>query len=171
MLIIPPHPGSAALTISLLRMYPTRAYIFTRRDRYSHLRLLLHHLHPILQRQQARYQVFVIEQAGGDDFNRAALMNVGFAEASKRRPDLDCFVFHDVDLVPEDDRNLYECPAEGPKHLAVAVNKWKYRLLYARYFGGVTALSKDQFVDVNGFSNSFYGWGGEDDDLHHRQVS
>lgn len=65
-------------------------------------------------------------------------------------------------------RNLYECPADTPKHLAVAVNKWKYRLLYERYFGGVTALSKKQFRAVDGFANSFYGWGGEDDDLHHR---
>ncbi len=65
-------------------------------------------------------------------------------------------------------RNLYECPADNPKHLAVAVNKWKYRLLYERYFGGVTALSKKQFREVDGFANSFYGWGGEDDDLHHR---
>ena len=65
-------------------------------------------------------------------------------------------------------RNLYTCPKKGPKHLAVAVNKWKYRLIYKNYFGGVTALSKEQFEDINGFSNSFYGWGGEDDDLFHR---
>ncbi len=32
----------------------------------------------------------------------------------------------------------------------------------------MTALSKEQFEDVNGFSNKFYGWGGEDDDLYHR---
>ena len=25
-----------------------------------------------------------------------------------------------------------------------------------------------QFRKINGFANSFYGWGGEDDDLHHR---
>ena len=30
-------------------------------------------------------------------------MNVGFKEAD-RRGHFDCFVFHDVDLVPEDDR-------------------------------------------------------------------
>lgn len=54
--------------------------------------------------------------------------------------------------------------------MAVAVNKWKYRLSYGTYFGGVTALSKDQFVKANGFANSFYGWGGEDDDLYHRVV-
>jgi beta-1,4-galactosyltransferase 1 len=30
-------------------------------------------------------------------------MNIGFVEALKMY-DFDCFVFHDVDLVPEDDR-------------------------------------------------------------------
>ncbi len=60
-------------------------------------------MHPILQRQLLDYQVFVIEQSVGQEFNRAALMNVGYAEASKRGA-FDCFVFHDVDLVPEDDR-------------------------------------------------------------------
>ena len=25
-----------------------------------------------------------------------------------------------------------------------------------------------QFKKINGFANSFYGWGGEDDDLYHR---
>ena len=46
----------------------------------------------------------MVEQSSdGEAFNRAALMNVGYIEASK----LDhyfCFVFHDVDLLPEDDR-------------------------------------------------------------------
>ena len=65
-------------------------------------------------------------------------------------------------------RNIYECPANGPKHMSVAVNKWKYRLQYKNYFGGVTTVSRDQFKKINGFANMFYGWGGEDDDLNHR---
>lgn len=52
--------------------------------------------------------------------------------------------------------------------MSVAVNKWKYRLQYLNYFGGVTAVSRDQFKTINGFANQFYGWGGEDDDLNHR---
>jgi hypothetical protein len=33
-------------------------------------------------------------------------MNVGFVEANKLY-NWQCFVFHDVDLLPEDDRNVY----------------------------------------------------------------
>ena len=38
-------------------------------------------------------------------------------------------VFHDVDLLPEDDRNLYSCP-DQPRHMSVAVDKFQYKLPY-----------------------------------------
>ncbi|CAB4061399.1 Beta-1,4-galactosyltransferase 4 [Lepeophtheirus salmonis] len=103
-------------------------------------------------------------------FNRGALMNVGYQEAqSSSTLDFNCFIFQDVDLIPENDHNLYTC-AKGNqvKHMAVAVSKWKYKLIYNNYFGGVTALSKEQFTKINGFANGFYGWGGEDDDFYRR---
>ena len=54
--------------------------------------------------QQLDYRIFVVEQSSdGEDFNRASLMNVGFLEAKKMN-DFFCFIFHDVDLLPEDDR-------------------------------------------------------------------
>ena len=52
-------------------------------------------------------------------------MNIGYAEALKQY-DYDCFVFHDVDLIPEDDRNLYTCPRQ-PRHMSVAINTMNYR--------------------------------------------
>lgn len=55
-------------------------------------------------------------------------MNVGFLEASKQYP-YDCFIFHDVDLIPEDDRNLYTCP-EQPRHMSVAIDKFRYRYFF-----------------------------------------
>lgn len=42
------------------------------------------------------------------------------------------------------------------------------RLPYKNIFGGATAFTARQFVKVNGFSNRFYGWGGEDDDMSGR---
>jgi predicted glycosyltransferase involved in capsule biosynthesis len=42
------------------------------------------------------------------------------------------------------------------------------RLFYMGYFGGVSAVSKDQYKRINGASNVFWGWGGEDDDFYKR---
>ena len=48
--------------------------------------------------------------------------------------DADCFIFHDIDLVPESPDCFY----------------------------------KKQFYDINGYSNRFWAWGAEDDDLSNR---
>ncbi|RWS29262.1 uncharacterized protein B4U80_05148 [Leptotrombidium deliense] len=123
------------------------AIIIPYRDRKEHLFVLLNQLHPILQRQQLDYKIFVVEQCwtfmltsfypyykimrilklhffGNDTFNKGVLMNAGVKEALKEY-DFHCFVFHDVDLIPEDDRNLYTCPAV-PRHMSVAVDKFNY---------------------------------------------
>ena len=106
----------------------------------------------------------MVLQADRERFNRGKLINVGFSEALKDFA-WDCFIFHDVDLLPEDDRNLYTCPATNPRHMSVAVSKWNYKLPYPNLFGGVVAINTKQFRMLNGFSNEFWGWGGEDDDM------
>ncbi|KAK1169497.1 beta-1,4-galactosyltransferase 4-like [Acipenser oxyrinchus oxyrinchus] len=142
------------------------AILIPHRSREKHLLYLLHHLHPFLQRQQLHYAIYIIHQAGNVKFNRAKLLNVGYLEALKDYK-WDCFIFHDVDLVPENDLNLYVCNSQ-PKHLVVGRNATGYRLRYKGYFGGVTAMTREQFSKVNGFSNTYWGWGGEDDDLRIR---
>ena len=68
---------------------------------------------------------FSFLQTGDGPFNRATLFNIGFKEALKF-DDFKCFVFHDVDLMPENDRNEYSCPS-SPRHMSVAVDKFNYR--------------------------------------------
>lgn len=46
-----------------------------------------------------------------------------------------------------------------------------HRLPYSGYFGGVSGLSKTQFLKINGFPNEYWGWGGEDDDIFNRWAS
>ncbi|XP_062388843.1 beta-1,4-galactosyltransferase 1-like [Sardina pilchardus] len=142
------------------------AIIIPFRDRESHLRYWLYYLHPILQRQLLDYRIYVINQYGETTFNRAKLMNVGYAEARKQY-DYECFVFSDVDVIPMDDRNFYRCYSQ-PRHISVALDKFGFRLIYTGIFGGVTALSKKQFNTINGFPNKYWGWGGEDDDISYR---
>ncbi|XP_013073727.1 beta-1,4-N-acetylgalactosaminyltransferase bre-4-like [Biomphalaria glabrata] len=142
------------------------AIIIPYRNRPEHLKILLKNLHPILGRQQLDYGIYVIDQALPGKFNRAMLMNIGYAEAMKRY-DYQCAIFHDVDLIPENDRNIYSCP-EQPRHLSAAIDKFNYRLPYDGIYGGVSAINKEHFEKINGFSNMFFGWGGEDDDMASR---
>ncbi|KAF6302691.1 beta-1,4-galactosyltransferase 6 [Rhinolophus ferrumequinum] len=105
-------------------------------------------------------------KTGTQPFNRAMLFNVGFQEAMKDSV-WDCVIFHDVDHLPENDRNYYGC-GEMPRHFAAKLDKYMYILPYKEFFGGVSGLTVEQFRKINGFPNAFWGWGGEDDDLWNR---
>ncbi|KAH3876650.1 hypothetical protein DPMN_000498 [Dreissena polymorpha] len=109
------------------------------------------------------YSIFDIIKDPSGAFNRAKLFNVGYNESSKYG-DFDCFIFHDVDLIPENDTNLYQCE-DQPKHMSPAMSSFNYRIPYSSFVGGVLAMNKTVFQLVNGFSNLYLGWGGEDDDM------
>lgn len=47
------------------------------------------------------------------------------------------------------------------RHMSHAVSTLNYRLPYETIFGGVSALTTEQMKKVNGFSNLYFGWGGE----------
>lgn len=142
------------------------AVVVPYRDRLLHLLAFLSHIHPMLQRQELNYRIFVVEQTGNQTFNKARLMNAGFIEAMKL-DDFDCFIFHDVDLIPEDDRNIYSCPSQ-PRHLSVAIDEMNYKLAYKELVGGVLNMRTNHFMMVNGYSNLYWGWGAEDDDMAYR---
>ncbi|UJR16731.1 hypothetical protein I4U23_003631 [Adineta vaga] len=144
------------------------ALIVCYRNRKIHLKLFLNNIHSFLQKQQLDYTIFVVNQHGQEQFNRAALFNIGFLEARKLYA-FDCFIFHDVDLLPEDLRNSYKC-GKQPKHMSVAVDTFNYTLLYPTLFGGVTAFSLSDFMNVNGYATIYWGWGGEDDDMYRRII-
>lgn len=91
------------------------AIIICYRNREQHLKMFVDNIHPFLQKQQLDYTIFIVNQHGHDQFNRAALFNVGYLEAMKLYS-YDCFIFHDVDLLPEDLRNVYRC-GDKPRHM------------------------------------------------------
>jgi beta-1,4-galactosyltransferase 1 len=143
------------------------AIIVPYRDRESHLRMFLGYFHPMLQRQQLDYTIYVAEQSKPEIFNKAMLMNSGFKLVRQLDPNIDCVIFHDVDMFPLDDRNFFTC-SPTPRHVAAYVDKWGYRTFYDKMFGGSVAFRPHHFELVNGYSNAFYGWGGEDDDMYRR---
>lgn len=97
------------------------AIIVCYRQREAHLKIFLNHMHPFLQQQQLDYIIFVVNQHQPEQFNRGALFNVGFIEALKVYR-FNCFIFHDVDLLPEDLRNIYKC-VDQPRHMYVTKNE------------------------------------------------
>ncbi|KAH8369727.1 hypothetical protein KR093_000695 [Drosophila rubida] len=159
------RPGGAYQPTDCIAQHHV-AIIVPFRDRYAHLSVFLRNIHPFLMKQRIAYRIFIIEQTNGKPFNRAAMMNIGYLEALKLYQ-WDCFIFHDVDLIPLDDRNLYNCPRQ-PRHMSVAIDSLNFKLPYRSIFGGVSAMTRQHFQAVNGFSNSFFGWGGEDDDMSNR---
>lgn len=52
-------------------------------------------------------------------------MNVGFKEALKE-DQYDCFVFHDVDMIPENNKNLYLCD-DHARHMSSAIDEMRYQ--------------------------------------------
>ncbi|XP_055324121.1 beta-1,4-N-acetylgalactosaminyltransferase bre-4-like isoform X2 [Sitodiplosis mosellana] len=144
------------------------AIVVPKRGRDQMLPILLKNLHPMLMKQQIEYGIYVVEQPTDQDFNRGALFNIAFKEALKMK-EWDCFIFHDIDLIPFDDRNLYNCPSnEGPRYMPIGINIWDFIPRDGNQCGGIIAFTTEQYQTINGFSNLFWNWGGEDDDLCER---
>jgi len=136
------------------------------RNRQAQLDTFLHYFHRFLMRQEIDYRIIIVEQNRENLFNRGKLFNIGFREMEQRYP-AHCYVFHDVDLIATNLNNVYAC-SNQPRHMSSALDAYQFQVPYARNFGGVVALTRHQFQRVNGYSNSFYGWGGEDDEFYFR---
>ena len=146
-------------------MKPKLAIIVPYRDREEHLEQFVPHMDKFLSDRDIPYKIFVVEQGNDRAFNRGWLINVGYSIAKEQG--FDYFCFHDIDMLPEDNTCDYSW-VDKPTHLASRLSKFKYRLVYPEYMGGVTLINREHFEWINGFSNKYWGWGFEDDDLLYR---
>ena len=133
------------------------------RDRPEHLNEFLIHIKTHLELQGLNYEIIIVNQDNAKQFNRGMLLNVGFIEAKNLK--CDYVVFHDVDMIPLEVDYSY---SNVPLHLAtdfVLKEGEKKRESFDQYFGGVTMFTVDDFIRIDGYSNKYWGWGYEDDDL------
>lgn len=144
------------------------AIIVVYRAREKQLHSFLVYMHNYLRKQRIHYRIFIIEQNDAKPFNRAMLFNIGFEYATKA--DFPCVVLHDVDLMPMRLGHLYAC-SERPRHMCASLDEFRFNLPYLGLFGGAVAMESNTFRRINGYSNFFQGWGGEDDDLYGRIVA
>ena len=133
------------------------------RNRPEHLNQFITHTKSYLDLSGIDYEIIVVNQDNAKQFNRGMLLNIGFVEAKKLK--CDYVVFHDVDMLPIDVDYTY---SEIPLHLAtdfILKEGEKKRESFDQYFGGVTMFTVDDFIKIDGYSNKYWGWGYEDDDL------
>ncbi|XP_028162016.1 beta-1,4-N-acetylgalactosaminyltransferase bre-4-like [Ostrinia furnacalis] len=141
------------------------AILVTYRNRQSQLDIFLPYMHNFLRKQNIHYKIFLIEQQDNKNFNKGLLYNIGARVAMSEK--FPCLVLHDVDTLPLDAANLYACLRQ-PRHLSASIDKFRFVLPYSWLVGGVLAVRADHYAQVNGFSNRYEKWGGEDDDFSMR---
>jgi hypothetical protein len=132
------------------------------RDRESHLEQFLPHMRETLNNQKQDWDILIVEQSPEKLFNRAKLLNVGFAYTEGV---YDYYCFHDVDMLPVESDYDY---CSNPTHLASRAEQFNWSLPYEGYFGGVTIFDRESFEKINGYANEYWGWGAEDDDVFMR---
>ncbi|KAF2347102.1 Galactosyltransferase N-terminal [Trinorchestia longiramus] len=128
---------------------------------------LVQFLHYFLQRQHKAYILVFATQENASAMNRASMINIAVLEITKRYP-VDCFIIHDIDTFPLNWRNDYSCKLGSVRQLLASRDTENFKPKYMNYMGGVTAISKKDFFLVNGMSNLYWSWGGEDDDMRIR---
>lgn len=135
------------------------------RNREDHLKIFVPHMIKYLDERKINFHFFIIEQEEGKSFNKGKLLNVGFLESYFFYR---YFLFHDVDMLPHDVDYSFE---EEPTHLATRASQFNYQMPYSYYFGGVIMFNRETYKKINGASNLYWGWGGEDDDVYERCLA
>jgi len=124
-------------------------------NRAKHLKAFVPHMVQFLSKQQKEglvsdFHVYIMEQSDdGRKFNRGKLLNIGFDMAKKSKRGHDVFIFHDVDLLPNDDLGPWY--AKFPKTPIHIARVWDRYSGNKKYFGGVVSFSSSDYKRINGF--------------------
>lgn len=141
------------------------------RNRQDHLDVFLQRMSQYLPRNfpNDKFSLYIIEQADNGPFSRGFLLNVGLSLLRKNIPQTHCVIFHDVDLIPKNDGVPYN-DCTFPIRLGNELQQFNYSIPYDKCVGGVFGMHLHDWVQINGMSNDYEGWGGEDDDFYERMA-
>ena len=135
------------------------------RNREAHLKEFVPRVGEYLDSKGIEYCMYFGHQTDDKLFNRGAMKNIAAEQAFK--DGCDYIVWHDIDMVPEEGCD-YSFPSKKPRHIATQISQMNYELKYEEYFGGAVLFTKEQVEKTNGYSNDYWDWGMEDDDLFWR---
>ena len=137
------------------------------RNRELHMNEFIPKIGKYLKNQGIDFQIYIVHQVDDKLFNRGATKNIGAKHAFE--DGCDYIVWHDIDMIPEEEGGCdYSYPEKAPRHIATQISQMNYELKYHEYFGGAVLFTKEQVEATNGYSNDYWDWGMEDDDLFWR---
>lgn len=126
--------------------------------RGEHLKQFIPHMMKFLAKCKhdgmvSEFHVYIVEQTNdGLKFNRGKLLNIGYDFARKSGRKHDVFIFHDVDLLPQDDLAAwYSKFPKTPIHIARVWGRYSGN---PKYIGGVVSFSTSDYKRINGVSVS-----------------
>lgn len=135
------------------------------RNREEHLKAFIPRVTEYLESRGIDFCMYFAHQCDDKLFNRGATKNIAAKHAFE--DGCDYIVWHDIDMLPESGAD-YSFPEKYPIHIATNISQMNYELKYFEYFGGAVVFSKEQVEKTNGYSNNYWDWGMEDDDLFWR---
>ena len=110
------------------------------------------------------FRIIVVEQTQNGHWNKGVLFNRGVRYAESIG--CDYLVMNDVDHIPVSDAISHAWP-EVPIHLCTSTDMKGFQF-YDAMVGGALLLRVEHYKQLNGFSNRYFGWGQEDDDMYER---
>lgn len=134
------------------------------RKREKHLKYFIDNTIPLLKKHLENPKIIIIEQDNDKPFNRGILLNIGFNE--NLNYDNAIYFTHDVDINPYEETIIkYYKIADLPINVINGILTSDCDTL-----GGIISFKKDIFLKLNGFPNTYWGWGVEDKVLQNRAV-
>ena len=120
-------------------------------------------------------EIIAVEQIESDmkPFNKGFLFNIGvnYIKTHNKYVNISWIILHDVDWFPKLPTSYYPLlPSIHFQHIMPISTKNSYGAYIGT--GGASAISLHAYTDcINGFSNQYFGWGAEDEDIFFRLAS
>jgi hypothetical protein len=169
-------PNEPIMDLATLPTVHYHAIVVPYRTREYHLQQFQQMMNPYIEhhynKSTSEFSLWIIEQDDTEPFNRGWLANVGISEIIRHTPEVECLTFHDVDLVPDVESNdvkgsVYYNNCSVPTQVGSELFRdgLNWTVGYKEYTGGIVNMHLKHWRAINGFSNDYISWGGEDDDL------
>ena len=153
------------IELAIGKKKPLLGIVVPYRNREDQLQVFSLYLKSFLELQDIPHLLYIIDQVDSNRFNRGMLLNVG---AFLMPSEVEYFCFHDVDNLPLEGVR-YDKPS-GFQQLSSQISRNNWHPGYPKSVGGVGLFTREAFQKINGYSNRYWGWGGEDDDSYMRMV-